>query len=262
MTDPGEGAVPGPAHSGGSAPVGPGPSADDAPSEVDVSRRRFVVRAMAGIGALIAALVGIPVAGFAAMPFFRARTPPQLLSETVPPTLRSDAWTPAGALDDFDVGVPRLVPLQREVTDGWVSGDSDVVGLRRARDREPRSSPSTSTARTWAARCRSQRLGQFVCPCHGGTFDIEGEVTGGPPPRPMIQYEVPGRGRRASRSARSRRRPDRASHRRLARRAAGHLRTGSLVPGPQGSPATSAGGTRSAAPPWCSSWSRWPRASR
>ena len=30
----------------------------------------------------------------------------------------------------------------------------------------------------------------FVCPCHGGTFDINGKVTGGPPPAPLKKYTV------------------------------------------------------------------------
>jgi Rieske Fe-S protein len=29
----------------------------------------------------------------------------------------------------------------------------------------------------------------YVCPCHDGLFDISGEVVGGPPPRPLDQYE-------------------------------------------------------------------------
>jgi Rieske Fe-S protein len=29
-----------------------------------------------------------------------------------------------------------------------------------------------------------------VCPCHGGSFDIHGQVTGGPPPGPMNRYLV------------------------------------------------------------------------
>jgi cytochrome b6-f complex iron-sulfur subunit len=29
-----------------------------------------------------------------------------------------------------------------------------------------------------------------VCPCHGGTFDLEGNVLGGPPPRPLNKYDV------------------------------------------------------------------------
>lgn len=31
---------------------------------------------------------------------------------------------------------------------------------------------------------------QFQCPCHGGTFDISGKVTGGPPPAALPQYQV------------------------------------------------------------------------
>lgn len=32
--------------------------------------------------------------------------------------------------------------------------------------------------------------GDVFCPCHGGRFDLEGKVTGGPPPRPLPQYPV------------------------------------------------------------------------
>jgi menaquinol-cytochrome c reductase iron-sulfur subunit len=31
------------------------------------------------------------------------------------------------------------------------------------------------------------RREQFACPCHGGTFAISGEVTGGPPPRALTK---------------------------------------------------------------------------
>ena len=30
----------------------------------------------------------------------------------------------------------------------------------------------------------------FYCPCHGGTFDTNGNVTGGPPPLPLKKYTV------------------------------------------------------------------------
>jgi cytochrome b6-f complex iron-sulfur subunit len=30
----------------------------------------------------------------------------------------------------------------------------------------------------------------FVCPCHGGTFDLNGNVTAGPPPSPLKVYTV------------------------------------------------------------------------
>ncbi len=30
----------------------------------------------------------------------------------------------------------------------------------------------------------------FICPCHAGTFDLEGNVISGPPPKPLIKFSV------------------------------------------------------------------------
>ena len=38
---------------------------------------------------------------------------------------------------------------------------------------------------------------QFRCACHGGAFDRDGNVTAGPPPRPLDRYETQGRRRSA-----------------------------------------------------------------
>ncbi len=31
---------------------------------------------------------------------------------------------------------------------------------------------------------------QFLCPCHGGRYDIEGKVLGGPPPKPLTRLPL------------------------------------------------------------------------
>ena len=31
-------------------------------------------------------------------------------------------------------------------------------------------------------------LGQFLCPCHGGLYNMDGTNIGGPPPSPMPQW--------------------------------------------------------------------------
>jgi cytochrome b6-f complex iron-sulfur subunit len=30
----------------------------------------------------------------------------------------------------------------------------------------------------------------FICPCHAGTFDLEGNVISGPPPKPLAKFLV------------------------------------------------------------------------
>ncbi len=30
----------------------------------------------------------------------------------------------------------------------------------------------------------------FICPCHAGTFDLEGKVISGPPPKPLPKFSV------------------------------------------------------------------------
>lgn len=32
--------------------------------------------------------------------------------------------------------------------------------------------------------------GEFLCPCHGGRFSVEGKVLGGPPPKALATYAV------------------------------------------------------------------------
>ena len=155
-----------------------------------LTRRSFVVRAIAGIGGLIAVIVGVPVAGFAAMPFFRSKTPIRLLSDSVAPTLRSSDWASAGALSEYKVGVPKLAPLQRTVNDGWNSGtETVVVYVVRETDTDVTAFDIHCT-HLGCPLSYSSGAQRFVCPCHGGTFDIEGLVMGGPPPRPMMRYET------------------------------------------------------------------------
>ena len=174
-----------------SGPAGADPSPGDMPGEKPaLSRRTFVVRAVAAIGGAIAALVGIPIVGFAAAPGWQARTPIRLLSPSVVPTLRSSALTSIGKLADFEVGVPKYVQVERPVVDGWVE-ENAPIGVHVVRTSETGVAvfdphcTHLGCPLAWSAGSKS-----FVCPCHGGSFDGDGEVIAGPPPRPMTRYET------------------------------------------------------------------------
>jgi len=174
-----------------SGPVGAAATPGDTPEEKPaLSRRNFVVRAVAAIGGAIAVVVGIPVVGFALAPGWQARAPIRLLSSSIVPTLRSSTLTPVGMLADFEVGVPQYVKVERPVVDGWVQ-ETAPVGVHVMRTSEtdvlvfdPHCT-HLGCPLAWSTGSRS-----FACPCHGGQFSGGGEVIAGPPPRPMIRYET------------------------------------------------------------------------
>ena len=39
-------------------------------------------------------------------------------------------------------------------------------------------------------RVHREQDGTFFCPCHDGRFEAQGQVTGGPPPSPLLRYQV------------------------------------------------------------------------
>lgn len=155
-----------------------------------LSRRSFVVKSLAAVGGVSAALVAIPVIGFAAAPGWQSQIPVRFLSTSVAPTLRSDTWTSLGKLADFPVGTPRYVQVERHIVDGWVQ-ENAPIGVHVVRQ-------SDTEAVVYDPHCThlgcplawSEGAGSFVCPCHGGSFGSDGNVKSGPPPRPMVRYET------------------------------------------------------------------------
>ena len=174
-----------------SGPAGADAAPGETPEEkAALSRRNFVVRALGVIGGAIVAVLGIPVVGFASAPGWQARAPVRLLSTSIVPTLRSGALTSVGKLADFEVAVPQYVKVDRPVVDGWVQ-ENAPVGVYVVRKSEadvvvfdPHCT-HLGCPLAWSTGSKN-----FVCPCHGGSFNRDGEVIAGPPPQSMIRYDT------------------------------------------------------------------------
>ncbi len=140
----------------------------------DASRRAFLGRMAGALGAFLAAAIGVPLAGAALAPASR-RDEPQ--------------WIVLGTEAEFAPAGPRMITFGSTRTDAYVQATvSRAVWVYRAPD----------GLRVYNARCT--HLGclvtyratsaTFVCPCHGGVFDVrDGAVLDGPPPRPLDQLE-------------------------------------------------------------------------
>ncbi len=145
-----------------------------------VTRRRLMVGAANGAGIVAAAAFTLPALGFALAPVFKAA-----------PVF----WQPIGPPDDFteDNYVVKVITIVPGIGE---AGNS--IAYVRTRN------PAIDTEREdqynhWIAlSSRCMHLGcpvrwvsaaaRFICPCHGGVYNIRGLVVGGPPVRPLDRF--------------------------------------------------------------------------
>ena len=108
-----------------------------------------------------------------------------------PPRSRvNERWVRTGLTADLtpNVPTPRVVSLSRQ--DGWY----------RERARETVFVVWDGAASVHAMSATCTHLGcqvrwdtdttKFRCPCHGGVFDVRGNVVEGPPPRPLDRVQA------------------------------------------------------------------------
>ena len=144
------------------------------PKSPHLSRNEFVKVAVAFLGTVIGAVVGLPAIGFILSPALKAQ--------------KSEGKISLGPLANYPVGVPTLFSFTRTKVNGWEKtvNSYGVYVLRKSdTDIAVRSNVCThlSCRVTW-----KDDLKEYVCPCHDGHFDIDGKVVSGPPPRPLDQY--------------------------------------------------------------------------
>lgn len=82
----------------------------------------------------------------------------------------------AGSADSLAVGESTLVKAQA----------APILVVRKSQD-EIRAFSAICTHLGCLVHWRKDSQDIF-CPCHGGRFDVEGKVIGGPPPRPLPRY--------------------------------------------------------------------------
>jgi len=155
------------------------------------ARRTFVLRALAAIGAALAAVVAIPVAGLASAPATKSPLRWSLLAGSIAPTPRSTGFVNLGPLSNFAVGgVPTLLPVTVPVEIGGAATEAQIaVFVSRPHDQTVVIMDIHCTHMGcpvgWSAGAK-----RFLCPCHGGAFTADGHQESGPPPRPLDRYQA------------------------------------------------------------------------
>jgi succinate dehydrogenase / fumarate reductase, iron-sulfur subunit len=130
----------------------------------------------AGVAALGAA-AALTVGGVAAV------------SAIVPKGGASKQWVPLAQLGDLPPGQVTTVLLKYEVKNGIYTQQASTPVLVSRLSDEIVCYKSACTHLGCTVRWDGSS-DQFRCACHGGAFDRTGNVTAGPPPRPMDQYDT------------------------------------------------------------------------
>ena len=138
-----------------------------------LSRRELMVRGTAlGVGA-VGVMLSIPALGFLLSPLF---------------TARRTAWVTVGPIDDVPVGKPTPMTAALPNDQGWpVPPQPRTVYVVKPTEGELLALSNICTHMQCDVHWDTQ-LGQFLCPCHGGLYDMRGNNVGGPPPQPLAQW--------------------------------------------------------------------------
>ena len=145
-----------------------------------MTRRGLMTGGALAAGGIATAAFGLPALGFALGPMFEDETP--------------DRWQDLGPEGDFNIEtyVPKVMNIVAEIGE---AGKSTVYVRKFDPERDSKRNEdlpyvviSTRCAHLGCPVRYIQASQRFVCPCHGGVYDFEGKVDGGPPVRPLDRF--------------------------------------------------------------------------
>jgi quinol---cytochrome c reductase iron-sulfur subunit, bacillus type len=143
-----------------------------------MTRRKVFTIAGQGLGGLAGVAVLLPVVGFAAAPIF---DDPE------------ETWTGVGATDRFSQD--NYLPVVFTIVPGIGEAGKTTAYVRQG---SPELDESPGDYIAISTRCVHlgcpvrfvAAAGNFICPCHGGVYDFQGKVIGGPPVRPLDRFQT------------------------------------------------------------------------
>jgi menaquinol-cytochrome c reductase iron-sulfur subunit len=145
-----------------------------------VTRRRLMTGTVHVAGAVAASAFALPALGFALGPVFEKH---------------EQRWQAVGPIDEFpdNTYVPKVITI----VDGIGQAGKSTAYIRKRNpkidtDKEDQYNAYVAIS----TRCMHlgcpvrfvEAAGRFICPCHGGVYNFEGKVDGGPPVRPLDRF--------------------------------------------------------------------------
>ena len=144
-----------------------------------VTRRRFMTGITHGAGAVAAGAFALPAIGFALGPMFEKK---------------EVSWQDIGGTNEFPEDTYRPVTIMLTPGIGEAGLSTAFVRKRNAEDTDKPDEYNEFIAISSACMhlgcpvSYKPAASRFICPCHGGVYDFEGKVDGGPPVRPLDRF--------------------------------------------------------------------------
>jgi menaquinol-cytochrome c reductase iron-sulfur subunit len=150
-------------------------SSETTPADRTQTRRGFGYAVIYGLGALIGAALAIPAAIYVFLP---------------PKTRQQQSWVEAGNVSQIQPGAPQEMTFRRIHTDGWkIYSEKGTAWVVKMADGKVLAFAPACTHLGCAYHWDAAKS-NFLCPCHGSEFALDGTVLSGPAPRPLDRFEI------------------------------------------------------------------------
>lgn len=141
----------------------------------DEERRRFCKAGLFAVGGII----GLGVLGGGAV-FLGS---PALTNRT------KGQWIEAGPADEFSEKSYTKVELEFPSQDGWAYANIKMLAYVRRKGEGVTALAAVCSHLGCNVRFDEEKK-EFICPCHAGVYDFNGNNISGPPPRPLTALPV------------------------------------------------------------------------
>jgi menaquinol-cytochrome c reductase iron-sulfur subunit len=145
-------------------------------SDYMISRRSFVGGVVGLVGTIISAVIGLPVIGYVVSPALKKS--------------KGEEWITLGPMSALEKGIPAPFTFSQMKEIGWRRARISQTVYAVTNDGQNVLVFSDACTHLSCKVHWEQGRDAFVCPCHDGVFDKEGNVVSGPPPKPLVQFET------------------------------------------------------------------------
>lgn len=140
-----------------------------------MQRRTFLKGLVAALNSLVALALAIPGAAYLLTPVLR-RQP--------------GGWIEIGREQDFDKDAVTKTTYRYIDAAGYTREEKRAFAWVRRQENGEIIALSPKCTHMGCNVAWVQANARFECPCHGGIYDINGQVIAGPPPRPLDRYPI------------------------------------------------------------------------